>query len=152
LYQLENYTKEKIDCIEEVYTAKNALVSQIYWKHILNPLEYPIFDRRVLRTFCLLDKGRLWLKGAPSGKRMLEEDYKGFRNFIKNKDHGLTETKIFINHRLIDWALFGFDKLVTQKLFDNGIEINKKLDDLLTQRIQEAICGKEKWKINYPII
>jgi hypothetical protein len=148
--KLPPLSKENLEKIDSIYK-ENSLVSQIYWKHISDPLNYPIFDQRVLRTFLLLndDKPKLWIKGVPSGKHMLDFYETNFKVFILEKSKNIPGKDQFINLRLIDWALFGFDKLVTKKVLDKEIELNKPLADILSEKIKEAGEDVTKWKIKY---
>jgi hypothetical protein len=101
---------KKVEDIAEIYD-DTALVSSIYWSHVLEPLQYPLFDQRVLRTFKLLTENVSWTKGTPSGKEMRTYYEETYKKFILSKIDGAVSDKAkFIKLRIIDWALFGFDK------------------------------------------
>jgi hypothetical protein len=139
---------KKVEEIKEVYS-DTALVSVIFWSHVLDPLQYPLFDQRVLRTFKLLNDKVSWTKGVPKGKDLHTYYEETYKKFILSKIDGAVSDKAkFIKLRVIDWALFGFDKYITSKAFKNEAGINETTNAIISDKLKTLEPEKWEYKID----
>jgi len=138
--------------VEKTYN-KNTLVSRIFWSHVFEPLEYPLFDQRTLRTFLLLWKNDkkmwndekdifhpnyLWINNVPSGENAYEFYENVFQKLILKSVKKLEDGREkFILLRKIDWALFAFDKHVIKPCIGKSIPISEPIETRLYDRLNE---------------
>lgn len=92
------------------------------------------------------DKNFLWLKGVPSGKKLYDFYENHYKSYILGQiDSSLSAKEKFINLRLIDWALFGFDTYVTSESIGKLIQIDKTIKLIISDKLNGIIL--EKWSI-----
>ncbi|MFH1289057.1 MAG: hypothetical protein ABII25_10265 [bacterium] len=140
-----------IDCVFN----HSSLVSRIFWKHIYNPLSYPIFDQRTLRTFALLFNksnefiplNHLWIGGVPTGTNIEKYYDSCFKKIIINSIKEITnDIEKFLLLRKIDYALFAFDKFIISKSINKTIPIFKKIVEICDEKIQNFTFSKCNFK------
>jgi hypothetical protein len=133
--------------IEREYSSGTTLVSRIFWLHVLDPVAFPIFDQRSLRSFCLLARGvesdtdepHLWLGGPPTGKRCLRYYHDVFQPLLQQATADGSAGSRLLKLRCIDRALFGFDRAVTGAVISRPPSVPARgIADMIDRRIERA--------------
>jgi hypothetical protein len=144
--KFENYSE-----IDKVFNEKSSLVSLVFWKHIYKPFEYPIFDQRTMRTFSVLNgtsKNFLWIGGVPSGKKRREYYDNVFsKKILSAITQEPDQRKKLIMLRLIDYALFSFDKLIISNI-GKELPINDTITKLLDEKIKKHKSSIDKQELS----
>lgn len=156
--------------VATAYPVDRALVANIFWLHAFDPLEFPIFDQRTLRSWLLLSEAEnnltrhphsLWRQGVPMGVDLAlfyktdrgESLYTSQDSQAKISGKARFADKIldvtaqfssdserFMTLRKIDWALFAFDRQVISRLFSREIPIDKTIAQMVETRL--SLLGK----------